>query len=260
MKAKAKNWKKAAKAKPRKGSSFGPADVPDGQYEAAITAKCGIGEKGKLLGKTWVELIATISDGEHKGKEPKQFYVLEGKPVSDDPTAQRTAEEKMVGDLKQILPDIDIEGTMESEPEQLEAIIKEVNDRGITMKIGVRNTTGKAGTPTAGKKFQDVYFNEVLSTTGDTSGEEESGETGEEEAGEEADEEEGGEVEEEEGGEPDSDEAVAPAKDDEVMFQPKGGKKRKFIVKTVNQGKRTVTISDGTKKFSDISWDKLEAV
>lgn len=254
MKSRAKGWKKAAKAKPRKGSSFGPVDMPDGQFEAVVSAKHGVGEKGKLLGKTWVEIAATVRDGEHKGKEPKNFYVLEGKPVSDEPDAMPTAEEKLVGDLKQILQDIEVEETLESEPEQLEAMLKEINDRSPVMRIGIRNTFGKKP-HNNGKHYQDLYFNELLE--GGSSGEEKGPEEGQDKE-EEGDPEEGGE---EEGGEPDDgadDTVAAPAKDDEVWFTPKGGKRRKFVVKTVNQGKQTVTVSDGTKKFSDVAWDSIE--
>lgn len=260
MAAKAKVFKKAASAKPRKGSSFGPVNIPTGQYEAQISCKYGVGEKGKLLGKMWVELVATVSDGPHLGKEPKQFYVLEGKEISDEPDAQMTAEQKLVGDLKQILPDIDIEGTLQEEPAQLEAILKEVNNRSPKMNIGIRNSEGKPGTRSAGKSFQDVYFNDLIEG-GANNGSQEESETSGQEEGEEAGEEEG----EEEGGEPDTgdDDAVdyAPAKEDKVMYQPKGAKAaREFTVKTVNQNKRTVSVSDGKKKFSEVSWDSITPV
>lgn len=256
QKNKASNWKKAAKAKPRTGNKFGPADVPDGSFNAVISAKCGVGEKGKLLGKAFVELTASINEGPHLGKEPRVFYVLEGKPISDDPDAMPTAEQQLVGDLKQLLTDIDVEGTLADEPDQLESLIEELESRQVTARIGVRNRIGKKD----GKAYQDVYFNEVLSTGEASNGQEESSQP-KEEGGEEEGEEEGGEEEggEEEGGEPD-DEPVAPAVGDRVMYQPKGGRKREFVVKTVNQRKQTVTVSDGAKKFSDVSWEALEPI
>src|SRR4051812_34388808 len=109
MKKKANAWKKAGKAEPRKGGQYGPADVPQGFYEAIISAECGLTEKGANPGTPFCRIKATISDGEHEAKEPSQFYFLDGKTPSDDPDAMMTNEEKLAGDLKVILPDFEIE-------------------------------------------------------------------------------------------------------------------------------------------------------
>jgi hypothetical protein len=251
MKKKAAVWKKAAQAEPRKGGNFGPPDVPDGQYEAIISATCGLTERGNNPGTPYVEITATISDGDQEGKEPKAFYMLDGKMPSNDPQAMPTNEERLAGDLKTLLPDIDIEGTLSENPEQIESIVEEINSRSLKVRIGVKNRIGKEGTKGAGKRFQDVYFNEILEGVIEDGQEEESNE---EEGGEEVVEEDGEEIVEEEGGE-----EVAPVKGDTVMFKPKGAREaREFKVKTVNNGKRTVTLSDGKKQFSEISWDSIE--
>lgn len=249
MKAKAAAWKKARKAEPRKGGTRGPADVPDGQYEATISAKSGITERGKNAGVPWVEIIATISDGEHIGKEPRNFYFLDGKTPSTDADAMPTNEEKLAGDLKTLMPDTAIE---DLEADQIEQAIEELDGAGVSARIGVVNRIGKAGSNSAGKRFQDIYFNELLGGSGGSNGQQVQAQEdeGEEEGGEEVEE---GEDEGEDAGEP-----VAPAKGDKVQYQPKGGKKREFEVKTVNQRQQTATVSDGKKQFSNVPWADLE--
>lgn len=251
MKKRANAWKKASKAAPRTGGNRGPVDIPDGQYQAVISAECGVSEKGESAGTPWVKITATVNDGEQEGKEPNNFYFLDGKMPSDADDAMPTNEERLAGDLKQILPDVEVEGT---DATQIEAFVEEINTRSPVMRIGVKNRTGKDGTKSAGKRFQDIYFNELLSS-GESNAEEgsaqEEGE-GEEEVTEESEEEDDSELVEEEGEE-------APAVGDPVMYKPQGAAKaREFAVMTVNQGKRTVTLSDGKKKYSNVSWDKIE--
>lgn len=262
MKAKANAWKKAAKAEPRKGGQFGPADVPTGYFEAIVSGENNITEKkgSKPGGIPWVRIKATISDGEHQGKEPSQFYYLEGKVPSDDPEAMMTNEEKLAGDLKIILHDLDIEKILEKNPEQMESLIAEVNKRSPKMKIYVRNSIGKAGTKNAGKAFQDVYFNELLdggTSNGESQEEEESGEEASEEE-EVSDEEVTEEESEEEAEESTDDEPAAPAVGDPAMYKGKGMTKAKeWKITTVNNKERTVTLKGHGKTVSKVSWDKL---
>lgn len=261
MKAKANAWKKAAKAEPRKGGQFGPADIPTGFFSAIISAESGMTEKKgtKPGGVPWARIKATVNEGEHEGKEPSQFYYLDGKMPSDDPEAMMTNEEKLAGDLKTILPDVEVETILEKNPEQLEAMIAEINSTSPVVKIYVRNSEGKAGTKNAGKAFQDVYFNELLSG-GSSNGEESQEESGEEASEEEVGEEEVTEEESEEEVVEESadDEPAAPAVGDPAMYTAKGARKAKeFKIVTVNNKARTVTLTGHGMKYSGVSWDKL---
>lgn len=260
IKKKATAWKKAAKAEPRKGGQFGPADVPQAFFEAVITAESGITEqKGdKPGGIPWVRIKSTISDGEHIGKEPSQFYFLDGKQPSDDPEAMMTNEEKLAGDLKIILPDLAVEEILEKNPEQLEALVAEINKRSPKFKIYVRNSVGKPGSKNPGKAFQDVYFNELLEG-GSTNGEsqEESGQS-EEVEGQTEEEVSEEEVTEEEVVEDIDDGAASPAVGEPAMYQAKGSPKAKeFKITTVNNKAQTVTLQGHGKKYSSVPWDKL---
>lgn len=261
MKKKATVWKKAAKAAPRSGGKFGPANVPDGQYEAIISAECGITEPKKkgAIPTPYVRLKATISDGDFAGLEPQNFHYLDGKMPSDAEDAMPTNEEKLAGDLKQILPDLDIEETLSSSPEKIEAIIAEINTRGQKMRIGVSNRIGKEGSKSAGKRFQDVYFNELLEggspTNGQVHEEEAEAESDEEEVVEESEDEE--EVVEEEDASDDG--SAAPGVGDTVLYRPKGGRKDlEFEVTSVNNGKETVGIKGNGKKYSGVPWSSLK--
>lgn len=261
MKNKAQSWKKAAKAEPRKGGLYGPADVKDGNYEAILSAESGMTEpKDKSKPSVpFVRIKCTISDGPDEGKEPKAYYYLDGKKPSDDPEAMMTNEERLAGDLKTILPEIDIEEILTKNPEQLEALIAEINSNGPKAKIYVRNSIGKPNTKNAGKAFQDVYFNELLdggSSNGESAEEEESGEEESTEEGEEEVVEEESEEEVEESA--DDGEPASPAVGDPAMYKAKGATKAKeYKITTVNNKAQTVTLVGHGKKYSSVAWDKL---
>lgn len=266
LKAKAQVWKKAAKAEPRKGGGYAPPEVPDGRYEARISGEYGITDKENKPKVPWVRITATISDGTQVGKEPSRYYYLDGKPQQTGENARLTNEEQLAGDLKTLLPDVEVEETLATDPGQVGAMIDELNQRNPLCKIGIRNWEASQG-KNKGKRNQDVFFNDLIEG-GEASGKEESGEEAGEEESSEGDEEEVEEVTEEEGevesdedgeSESESDEPVAPTKGDPVMFKPKGATKAsEYKVLTVNQRKQTVTLSNGKKKIDNVAWDRLE--
>jgi len=262
-KAKAR-FKESRKAKAKQGGQYGPAAVPNGVYTAIVSSKCDILTKagGKIpAGTPVVRLVCTIDEGDYAGKEPTKAYFCTGaKPREYQGEPMPTAEDELCGDLKVLMPDLEIE-KMTDPAELAEAAETILNERQPRVKIGVRNRDKD------GKSYQDVFFNELLEAeTADA--EEESGEEGDEEGTEEEGEEEVAEEDDIEGElDPDSEEeeegeeeeAEAPAKGDEVQYKPKGAKTtRKFEVTSVNQRQETVTIVDEKgKKFSNVPWSDL---
>lgn len=272
LKKKAAVWKKAVKAEPRKGGGYGLPEIPDGRYEARISCESGITDKEGKPKIPWVRITATVSEGAHMGKEPSKFYYLDGKPVSADPEAMLTNEQQLSGDLKTLLPDVEVEATLAEDPGQLDVMLTEINERNPLCKIGIRNGVN-AGGKNKGKARQDVFFNDLIEGgENHSSSDEESEEGSEEEASEEDEEEvveeesegededgEEGEAEsDDDGDESESDEPVAPAKGDPVMYQAKGAPKAKeYKVATVNQRKQTVTLTGYGKKYENVPWSKL---
>jgi hypothetical protein len=146
-------FNKAKGHKHRTGQSFGPADVPDGNYSAVIGIAATVPKKGKMEGTPVVRVTGTITTGPHEGKEPSQTFFCEGKQPSDDKDAMPTAEQQLLGLLEWLLPDCEI-----SDISQVEAAIDEVNGRMPLVIINVRNTKSK----TNGKTYQNVYFNKMV--------------------------------------------------------------------------------------------------
>lgn len=150
-------WKGAAKAAVRSGTDYGPPDIPNGKYEAVLSVVSGVVANGKHRGTPYVEIKATICSGEYEGQEPRAFYLLDGSPPRGNGVL--TAEERLVGDLKALCPDVDVEAAMNENPVgAISQLLEEVNALVEPVTILVKNRVGKEGTAYAGQRFQDVYF------------------------------------------------------------------------------------------------------
>lgn len=247
MKSRAKAFQAGMRKPADRGGKYGPVDIPNGDYDAIVSAEARVGEKGKLLNIPIVSLTATVADGEHEGKAPKQDYILKGQmPTADGPP---TGEQQLARELKLLLEDVDVDG---HKPEDLETLLDEINTRLPKCRVRVNRKTG-----TDGKDYQSVYFNELLEASTNGEAHDEGTEESEEGAEEEEGEEEESEQEVDESME-DEVESVAPAVGDSVLYQPRGANKaRKFKVKTVNQREQTCSLTDGSKSYSKVPWDKL---
>jgi hypothetical protein len=228
------------KARTAKAEKFSLPAVPDGTYIMRVTAEAGVYKKNNV---PFVKFSTVIAKGEFEGKQPSKSFYL-------DPDSPRisTEQEFLIKDLKTLLPDMDDE-IENSDPQDVEDFCATITERNPLVRGAVKNTEKND------KKYQTVYFNEVL--TDEDIAESDKPKTkkkpspAEEEAAEEEGEEEA-EVEGEEEGE------VSPEKGMSCLFQPKGGKEREFTILSVNNSKETVIVKDEAgKTFKDVSWDKL---
>jgi len=232
MQKKSRAWNRARKAKPRSGRGFGPPDVPDGEYSAVITSSCEVIARGTYKGVPVVRIMGTINEGPHDGKEPSNAYFLEGKPpVAEGADGMPTGEQRLAGDLKILLPDLDVDGLDVTE---LETALDELNDSNIVARIGIRNRAKED------KKYQDMYFNELLSSGGGADTEKEEEEPEDEPAADD------GEVE-------------APAVGDVVSYKPpKSRVALELEVKAVSQAKSTCTLNGDGQEYKNVAWDQVE--
>lgn len=266
-----KAWKKSRTAEP--GDSFSQPELPDGNYDARITAA----RYGKTkAGDPYVSFNFKIVDGEYEGERPNKFYNL-----SDE-----QGMEYFVKDLKRLKIETE-EMTMADVVEVCEQINED--QPGVSLNTKTKSVKNKKT-----KKMEDrlnVYIDKPIDIADEDDDEEEDDEEeeksskkgkgkkgkpaksskkskkdeeededddeGEEEEDDDADEDEDEGEEEEEG------ESI-PEKGDAVMWKaPKAKKAAEWTVVKVNEKKETVDLKggkDGKDTHKGIPFSDVEIV
>ena len=224
-----------AKTHKHKTGGFMLPKVDDGSYTALITVETNVITKGKMEGVPVVKFTATIGEGKFEGKEPTKSFFCEGKtPPPEGSDEMPTAEQQLLGLIGFLLPDYDVSGL---EVDQVEQALEIINKRGLICEIGVKNTENTA----TKKKYQNVYFNRLLSEVPAEDSESDS------------------DPDEDPADDPDDfQEFDAPAKGDTVLVDGKDGE---WTVDSVSQSKELANLhNDDGDKLRNIGWADITIV
>lgn len=266
-------WKKARETKPGASDFSAPKLKKYGTHKVKFDAKYGLTKNEDL----YASLTWTILDGADKNKSHNKFYGIQGE---DEEKAQK-AMGRLAADV-QVLTGQDTSEADFSDPSSLFDLLDEIHKDSPIAMVDLKEDGD----------FLNCFIKELVDDDDSDDEEDEEDEDSEEEEEEEdeeekpkrgrkpvekkapakssksskskkdedeEDEEDDDEVEEED--EEEDEDVQEPEKGDVVMYKPPRAKKAiACTVKTVNKRAGTCSLQeeDGTKKFADVEWDKLE--
>lgn len=255
---------KAKKARP--GTGFSLPEIEDGSYITRVTCE---GNKTKD-GTPFVNFKCMVLEGDYKKVSVPVTFFLKGKKGDDPKRVQMNwdflsqAIQTCAGIGEEELEDFE-----NWELSELCDILDEIDESAPVVKIGVKNVEGK---PTGqgkdkkpGKRYLQVFFNELLEDYEEKEGDEEEKEEEDEESDEEdsddSEEDEDGDEgneDDEEGDEDDSEEeeSVVISKGDNVFYtyKKKGAKKGEELVFSVTASSK----KDETCSLTDVETEKIK--